>query len=235
MTLLDCFLFPAVPVVITELQLFSGPNCLPSETSVDIQCVNFGLPRPEIIFFRGAEQITPRVAPFTNFEQVSFDTMRLSGAQPWDGGDYVCVAKTGNLHLDRSQPKRLVYCSKYFVVVFSSPAVKTMTTCMSLFPTARPTIVDLPAPTTHTDGDHFELVCSFTGIPAPEIHWEKDGSLLLLGEGMRIVNSTGRSQLEIISLLQSDAGVYRCSVTNVAGMDTQSVRLEVRGEGVSWM
>ena len=106
---------------------------------------------------------------------------------------------------------------------------------MSLFPTARPTIVDLPAPRTHTDGDHFELVCSFTGIPAPDIHWEKDGSLLLLGEGMRIVNSTGRSQLEIISLLQSDAGVYSCSVSNVAGMDAQSVRLEVRGEGVSWM
>ena len=49
---------------------------------------------------------------------------------------------------------------------------------------------------------------------------------------MRIVNSTGRSQLEIISLLQSDAGVYSCSVSNVAGMDAQSVRLEVRGEGV---
>ena len=103
---------------------------------------------------------------------------------------------------------------------------------MSLFPTARPTIVELPAPTTHREGDHFELVCSFTGIPAPEIRWEKDGSLLLLGEGMRIVNSTGRSQLEIISLLQSDAGVYCCSVSNVAGMDAQTVRLEVRGEGV---
>ena len=124
MALLDCFLFPAVLGVITELRILSGPNCLPSETSVDIQCVNFGLPRPKIAFFRGAEQITPGVAPFTNFEQVSFDTVRLSGAQPWDGGDYVCEARTGNIHLDRSQPKRLVYCSKYCVVAFSSPAVK---------------------------------------------------------------------------------------------------------------
>ena len=110
----------------------------------------------------------------------------------------------------------------------------TMSLCMSLFPTARPTIVELPAPTTHTEGEHFELVCSFTGIPAPETHWEKDGSVLILGEGMRIINNTGRSQLEIISLLHSDAGVYSCSVSNVAGMAAQSVRLEVIGEEVSW-
>ena len=101
----------------------------------------------------------------------------------------------------------------------------------SLSLTALPTIVDLPAPDTHTEGDRFELVCSFTGIPAPEICWEKDGSLFLLGEG-RIINSTGRSQLVIYSLALSDAGVYTCTVSNVVGMDASSVRLEVRGEGV---
>ena len=99
--------------------------------------------------------------------------------------------------------------------------------------TAQPTIVNLPAPTTHREGDHFQLVCTFTGIPAPVIRWEKDGSVLLLGEGRRVINSPLRSQLEINSLALSDAGVYNCSVTNVAGMDTRRVTLEVRGEGVS--
>ena len=96
-----------------------------------------------------------------------------------------------------------------------------------------PTIVDLPAPMNHTEGDGFELVCTFTGVPAPDIRWEKDGSVFLLGEGRRVTNSTERSQLEINSLALSDAGVYTCTVTNVAGMDMRSVRLEVRGEGVS--
>ena len=98
--------------------------------------------------------------------------------------------------------------------------------------TAQPTIVDLPAPPTHTEGDHFELVCTFTGISAPDIRWEKDGSVFLLGEGRRVTNSTGsplRSQLEINSLALSDAGVYTCTVTNVAGTDMRSVRLEVEG------
>ena len=108
---------------------------------------------------------------------------------------------------------------------------------MSLSPTARPTIVDLTAPMTHTERTHFELVCTFTGIPDPQIHWEKDGSVFLLGEGRSIINSAGspmRSVLEINNLLRSDAGVYSCSVSNVAGNATRSVRLEVRGEGVSW-
>ena len=97
--------------------------------------------------------------------------------------------------------------------------------------TAQPTIVDLPPPTTHTEGDHFELVCTFTGIPAPQICWQKDGSVFLLGEDRRVINITESSQLEINSLLHSDAGLYTCSVANIAGMAAQSVILEVRGEG----
>ena len=93
--------------------------------------------------------------------------------------------------------------------------------------------MDLPAPDTNTVGMHFELVCTFTGVPAPEIHWEKNGSVFLLGEGRRIINSPMRSALEINSLALSDAGVYTCSVSNDAGMDMRTVRLEVRGEGVS--
>ena len=128
MALLHCFLFPVVLVVITELQISSGSRCLLSGSSVDIQCVNSGFPRPEIFFFRGVEQITPGVAPFTNFVQVSFDTMRLLGPQPWDGESYVCEARIGNIQLSLSQPKNFVYCSKYYVKALSPyHAVKTMT------------------------------------------------------------------------------------------------------------
>ena len=100
--------------------------------------------------------------------------------------------------------------------------------CVSL--TALPTIVDLPAPKTHTKGNRFVLVCSFTGVPPPVIRWEKDGSVFLLGEGRKIINSIGRSQLEINTLALSDVGEYSCSVTNVAGNVTRSVRLEVEGK-----
>ena len=92
-----------------------------------------------------------------------------------------------------------------------------MITYMYLYVSAMPTIKDLPAPMNHTEGDCFELVCTFTGVPAPDIHWEKDGSMFLFGEGRSIFNSTGSSQLVINSLAPSDDGVYSCSVINVAG------------------
>ena len=103
---------------------------------------------------------------------------------------------------------------------------------LSDIPAALPTILDLPAPRTHTEGEQFELACTFTGIPAPQIRWEKDNHVVTLGEGRRIIKTSGRSQLEINNLTLSDAGVYTCLVSNVAGMATRSVRLEVRGEGV---
>ena len=102
------------------------------------------------------------------------------------------------------------------------------------FLSAMPTIVDLPAPMNHTEGDRFELVCSFTGVPAPEISWEKNGSVFLLGEGKKVIHNIGMSQLEISNLTLHDAGVYSCSASNIAGSATKSARLRVRGEGISW-
>ena len=224
-------MFLTVPVVITEIQLLSDPHCLLNGTSLNIKCVNSGFPRPEIVFLKGTEQITPGIGNFSNFEALEgeFDTVRLTAAGQEDGGEYVCVARMGNVELDRSQPKTLVFCSKCLVEVFFPHQLLT-NKCISFFPTARPTIVDLPAPTTHTEGDHFELMCTFTGIPPPQMHWEKDGSVFTLGEGRRIINTSGRSQLVINGLALSDAGVYSCLVKNDAGVDRMSVTLEVGGQ-----
>ena len=111
MTLL-MFVIPIVPVVITELWISSGPHCLLNATSVDIQCVNFGFPRPEIIFFQDTELITPDQGNFTRFKQVSYDTVRLTMIQQEDGGDYVCEDRMVTNELNQSQPERLVFCSK---------------------------------------------------------------------------------------------------------------------------
>ena len=117
-------MFPAVPVVITRLQISSNPYCLLNGTSVNIKCVNSGFPRPEIIFFRGTQQITPGQGSFSNFERVEgeFDTVRLTTARQEDGGDYVCVARMGSSELDQSQPNTLVFCSKLNRNILSAPA-----------------------------------------------------------------------------------------------------------------
>ena len=80
---------------------------------MNIQCVNSGFPRPDIVFFKGTERITPGEGNFERFTVVSFDTLRLSGVQEADGGDYVCDARIGDHVLNRSQPVNLLFCSKW--------------------------------------------------------------------------------------------------------------------------
>ena len=134
--LLMFFFFPTVPLVVTELWISSGPHCLLNGTSVDIQCVNFGLPRPEIIFFQDTELITPGQGNFTRFTQVSYDTVRLTMIQQGDGGDYVCEARMGTNVLNQSQPESLVFCSKLVLAGLKHSSLTSCsqnTQCIHLF------------------------------------------------------------------------------------------------------
>ena len=99
-------------MVITELQLSHSSSCLVDGSSVILVCVHSGFPRPEIIFFQGMEQITPGFGSFTNFNQVSFDTVNVTVTQQEDDRVYVCVARRGSTELSQSQPYRFVFCSK---------------------------------------------------------------------------------------------------------------------------
>ena len=103
-------------MLITELQ-FS--TCLLNGSSVDLKCVLFGFPRPQIFFFQGTEQIVPGEGNFSHFKKVSFDTVRLTMAQLADRRDYVCVARMGSVELNRSRPETPALCSKYCVEPFS--------------------------------------------------------------------------------------------------------------------
>ena len=101
---------------------------------------------------------------------------------------------------------------------------------MSPSPTVLSIMENLPAQLIRVQGSRFERACSFSGIPAPMIRWEKDGSVLLVGEGRRIINSLGKSVLQINSLALSDSGVYTCSVTTVAWTLMSIVRLKVESK-----
>ena len=105
-------------MIITELRI-PNANCLRDGSQVDIQCVNSGFPRPEIVFFKGTERITPGQGNFGRFTVQSFDTLRLTGVQEADAGDYVCEARMGTNELNRSRPERLVFCSKFHVEAIS--------------------------------------------------------------------------------------------------------------------
>ena len=113
-------------MAIIELRVSHSSPCLLHGASVILQCVNSGFPRPEITFFWGIEQITPGVGSFTNFKQVSFDTVNLTVTQQEDDRVYVCVARKGSTELSQSQSNRLVFCSKCLIILLPCQLLTTV-------------------------------------------------------------------------------------------------------------
>ena len=79
-----------------------------------------------------------------------------------------------------------------------------------------------------------ELDCTVFGIPAPDLHWEMNGTQLSSGAqySITILPTTPRYSRQILTItgvFLDDAARYVCVATNRAGMDTASIDLEVLG------
>ena len=59
------------------------------------------------------------------------------------------------------------------------------------------------------------LSCSAQGGPNNMVVWRRQGTVI----------SSGDSELELLMITSSDAGVYQCTVTNDAGSDDNTVLL----------
>lgn len=82
-----------------------------------------------------------------------------------------------------------------------------------------------------------ELSCTAAGLPLPTIYWMRNDVLLVDGEeGVEVTVVTGTdevvSQLRIVSSRYEDRGNYSCTAVNVAGEDSFTFQVFVRGECV---
>ena len=87
---------------------------------------------------------------------------------------------------------------------------------------------------TPEEGESTTATCQWTGEPEPTVTWYKDGEELVeaeLSDHIRIVmdDEDKRSELQIEEVELSDTGNYACNVSNAAGSDVQTKRLEVQG------
>ena len=104
--------FISVPVTVTGIQFLTNPPCLLDGTSVIIQCVTFGFPRPQITFNKGTMPITLGIGTFNNFGQLDYDTLNFTVIGRDDQGVYSCTAWNRDMELSYSPHKTLLFCSK---------------------------------------------------------------------------------------------------------------------------
>ena len=96
----------------------------------------------------------------------------------------------------------------------------------------KPQIVDVIfTKNTPEEGESTTATCQWTGEPEPTVTWFKDGEKLVEADvsGIKIVVETKSSELRIEEVDLGDTGNYACNVSNDAGFDTQTKRLEVQG------
>ncbi|XP_069890339.1 hemicentin-1 [Dipodomys merriami] len=75
-------------------------------------------------------------------------------------------------------------------------------------------------------GQRVDMPCSTQGSPPPVITWLKGGRTVLVDGGQRVSNPDGT--LSIDQAMLSDAGVYTCAATNIAGRDEADITLHVQ-------
>lgn len=70
-------------------------------------------------------------------------------------------------------------------------------------------------------GESVILGCTATGLPIPHVVWQKDGRVLLQGQGY--------ANITISSISPADGGTYQCSAVNVVSDHTLAIVLQVEG------
>ena len=93
-----------------------------------------------------------------------------------------------------------------------------------------PTVAVSPTKLTVNEGSSASFQCSVTGNPNPVIVWSRVNS-----QSGLTLSAVSRGMLRLHNLKGSDAGIYRCSATNILGNAHEDTQLVVHGNFLVYM
>lgn len=76
---------------------------------------------------------------------------------------------------------------------------------------------------TTLDGNRVSLLCEVSGVPDPQITWEREGAEV----------QRGGTSYTIETAVQSDSGSYSCIASNTAGETKATSQLNILGKCLS--
>ncbi|XP_033105528.1 hemicentin-1-like isoform X2 [Anneissia japonica] len=169
--------------------------------AVVLPCIVQGIPTPEVEWQKDGRAIKRRSQRHTKLDTGSLE---IISAIKTDTGTYICSVRN-----DAGAIQRTI-----FLDVYVQPVIIDQTQ-----------IYDVNA-----DGS-ITLSCSSSGIPSPQITWMKDGQEIVeAARGdteMRFEVDQSAGTLTINSAVESDTGVYVCTVSNPAGITSKEITLLV--------
>lgn len=206
-----------------EPSTFEAPNFLTESTSqtivegttITLDCVANGNPRPQIKWLRNGVDIDIHDLD-SRFRIAGTGSLQVTAVQDEDSGNYQCRA---------------------------SNSVDSTDIQVSVLVQVPPKFVQSPTDKIAFEKDELEMVCDIRGKPTPVIQWLKNGDIITPNDYMQIVNGYVASSMEvathadfqfhfrhnlrILGLLESDAGMFQCIGSNPAGSVQAGARLQI--------
>ncbi|XP_036277659.1 obscurin-like protein 1 isoform X1 [Pipistrellus kuhlii] len=211
---------------------FPRPVRVVSGAEAELQCVVLGEPPPTVVWEKGGQ-------PLAASERLSFPAdgaehgLLLTGALPTDAGVYVCRA--------RNAAGEAYAAAAVTVLEPPGPEPQPEPAAHPLPPQGAggegaPWFLMGPRSQWVLRGTEVVLACQVGGLPAPALHWEKDGMALDdVWDGSHFALEPGPAEggggvglaLRIRAARLPDSGVYVCHARNAHGYARAGALLQV--------
>ncbi|XP_071947832.1 hemicentin-1-like [Antedon mediterranea] len=162
---------------------------------VTLECPVDSFPPPVFIWEMNSREIDTSNPYYEHFDDGS---LVIRSAQLVDTGEYKCIAMN---------------------------VVGNTSRTMQLKVQVPPEISDGPTLLKIMLGEVAHLPCEVSGVPPPDVIWQKDGRVLDIENNNMVKEQSG--SLTIYNAVQFDSGAYTCVVTNEAGSETRLIKVKV--------
>ncbi|XP_038637840.1 LOW QUALITY PROTEIN: hemicentin-1-like [Scyliorhinus canicula] len=190
-----------------RLQVHLPPSILGDEQnvsvnlndSVSLECQSQAFPPPILRWMKDGLPLPMRARHSLS---ANASVLEIRSAQVQDAGRYTCEASNEAGKTEKN----------YILNVWVAPSFHGL---------------EDQASVTVIEGNSMSLFCECSGIPSPNLEWQKNGVTLVTGKDGRTTILPGRQMLQISSTRVSDAGNYTCVGTNLAGTNKKDYSVEV--------
>ncbi|XP_027421385.1 hemicentin-1 isoform X2 [Bos indicus x Bos taurus] len=190
-----------------DLRVYVAPNIMGEEQNVsvlisqavELLCQSDAIPPPTLTWLKDGHPLLKK--PGLSVTE-NGSVLKIEDAQVQDSGRYTCEATNVAGKTEKN----------YNVNIWVPPNISGS---------------DEAAQLTVIEGHLISLLCESSGIPPPNLIWKKKGSPVLADSAGRVRILSGGRQLQISVAEKSDAGLYSCMASNVAGTAKKDYSLQV--------
>uniref|UniRef100_H0WC62 Hemicentin-1 n=1 Tax=Cavia porcellus TaxID=10141 RepID=H0WC62_CAVPO len=190
-----------------DLRVYVPPNIMGEEQNisvlisqpVELLCQSDAVPLPTLTWLKDGRPLLKK--PGLSISE-NGSVLKIEDTQVQDTGRYTCEATNIAGKTEKN----------YNVNILVPPSIYGSEELVQL---------------TVIEGNLITLLCESSGIPPPNLIWKKKGSPVLPDSGGEVRMLSGGRQLQISIAKKSDAGLYTCVASNVAGTTKKDYSLQV--------